>query len=414
MTVTSERATTARNAFQQTMVGLECVTDATGQRPDIFSQASVEAFEHTDWKRFGYRFTQVFEPSVLQEVAVLEGVPHDDLVWLRHRPTAAARRLGGLVDGHAELGFVEQVNLASVLINLARHDLAETVLTRAAARADGSRERFEVAWLEFMISNRREDGRTSGPAFAAMRQAITEGGVPPHRTLDACTQAVVWYLKRQEVPAEDFHWSVRVGNAIATRQAGLDSSGLSSWYRGLAMLPAAKGLPQQTRAYMEAARSAAEETVRQQASRAYELNLLKTYHESALKEHMYVTKDRDRAIEAGRALIDLDPAWSVSYGELAEGYRRFGSPREAAELYDTAARTGPPYVGHHLMMAASCWEQVGEPEAALADYLTLTELVPGNADVLSRGARCARRLSHPASATLHAALERLTGRSDGR
>ncbi|MFI6080787.1 hypothetical protein ACIBBB_07390 [Streptomyces sp. NPDC051217] len=413
MTVLSERPATPRNAFQRTMVGLECVTDGT-PRPDIFSQASVEAFEHTDWEQFGYRFTQVFEPSVLQEVAVLEGIPHDDLAQLRHRPTAALRRLGDLVDEHAELAFVEQVNLASVLINLARHDLAETVLSKATARASGNRERFEAAWLEFMISNRREDGRSSAPAFAAMRQAITAGGVPLHRTLDACTQAVVWHLKRQEVSAADFHWSVRVGNAIATRQADLDSSGLSSWYRGLAMLPAARGLPKQTRAYMEAAKSAAEQTIRSHASRAYELNLLKTYHESALKEHMYVTKDRDRAIEAGRALIDLDPAWSVSYGELAEAFRRFGSPREAAELYDTAAATGPPYVGHHLLMAASCWEETGEPEAALADYLTLAELVPGNAEVLSRGARCARGLSHTAAQTLHRALERLDGSPGGR
>jgi hypothetical protein len=65
-------------------------------------------------------------------------------------------------------------------------------------------------------------------------------------------------------------------------------------------------------------------------------------------------------------LIDLDQVWAPSYGELADAHRHFGHVAEAAELYAQAASLGPPYVGHHLLRAASCAEEAGQPELALS------------------------------------------------
>ncbi|WP_326782478.1 hypothetical protein OG481_31510 [Streptomyces longwoodensis] len=396
-----------RNAFHTTLLGLE-YTESGQQPADIFSRACVESFQSSDWTRFGYRFTQVFEDAVLQETAILEGVPYDDLAGLRHRPTQAMRRLGDALDNRMDLSFVERLNLASALTSVTRLDLADTVLTEAMPLARSNRERFEAAWLAFILANRRDDGARSAAAFAAMREAIGSGDVPTGRALDACTQAVVWYLKRKDVTEDDFAWSVKVGNALAGRAGIRDASTVSAWYRGLAMLPAARGMSGKTRSYMESARVAAEESVKR-SSQAYELNLIKTYHESSLKEHMYVTKDVDAAIAAGQALIELDPAWSISYGELAEAHLRFGHPRQAAELYDKAVASGPPYVGHHLLQAATCWEKADTPQAALTRYEYLAALTPKNAEVLTRGLDCARRLSHSSLDTFTQALERLDG-----
>lgn len=276
-----------RNAFQETVLGLE-YTRVPGREPDIFSRACVTSFAEADWTRYGYEFTQVFETPVLQEIAVLEGLPYDDLALLRHRPTAATRELGDALDHRADLPLVGLVTLASALVSIVRLELATDVLALAAGRVRDDRDRFEVAWLDFIVANRFDELDRSAAAFATMRAAITAGAVPPGRALDACTQAVVWYLKRKEVSVDDFRWSVKVGSAITDRLGADGLAGISSWYRGLAMLPAAKGMPAKTREYMEQARSAAEETVRVRP-RAYELNTIKTYHESSLKEHMYVT-----------------------------------------------------------------------------------------------------------------------------
>ncbi|MFE0421345.1 hypothetical protein [Streptomyces sp. NPDC058953] len=403
--MTTDRRPITRSAFHEVLIGLE-YTDDQEHPVDIFSRACVEAFEELDWTRFGYRFTQVFEATVLHEIAVIERMRHEDLARLEHRPTAAMRRLGDALENRAELTLVERVNLASVLAGIARPASADIVLSETEPLATSHRERFEIAWLAFILANRQDDTRRSAEAFAAMRAAITSGKVPPGRALDACAQGVVWYLKREEIAPDDFAWCLRVGHALATREEVQDLATVSSWYRGLAMLPASKGMPEKTRSYMESARTAAEETIRQRP-RAYELNLLKTYHESSLKEHMYVTRDAGAAIESGRALIALDPAWSISYGELAEVYVRFGDSREAAELYDTAVAKGPPYVGHHLLKSATCWEKAGEPAQALARYEDLAALVPGDAEVLTSGLNCARRLSHPSGRTFETALERL-------
>ncbi|MET9914234.1 hypothetical protein ABZZ74_47320 [Streptomyces sp. NPDC006476] len=396
-----------RNAFHTTLLGLE-YTESGKQRADIFSRSCVESFQDSDWTRFGYRFTQVFEDAVLQETAVLEGVPYDDLARLRHRPTQAMRRLGDAVDNRTDLSFVERLNLASALTSVTRLDLADTVLNEATQLARSNRERFEAAWLAFILANRREGGASSAAAFATMRDAIGSGDVPTGRALDACTQAVVWYLKRKDVTEDDFTWSVKVGNALAGRAEMHDASTVSAWYRGLAMLPAARGMPDKTRSYMESAWAAAEKSVKR-SPQAYELNLIKTYYESSLKEHTYVTKDFDAAVAAGQALIDLDPAWSISYGELAEVHLRFGHLRQAAELYDRAVASGPPYVGHHLLQAATCWEKADRPQAALTRYEHLAALVPKNAEVLTQGLDCARRLSHPSLGVFTRALERLDG-----
>ncbi|MFI8370093.1 hypothetical protein [Streptomyces sp. NPDC085466] len=399
------RPAITRSAFQEVLIGLEYAD--RDDPPDIFSRACVESFEESDGTRFGYRFTQVFEANVLHEVALLEEVAPERAARLDHRPTATMRRLGETLDHRADLTLVQRVNLASALISVARPDLADTVLTEARPLAVTHRERFEVAWLMFILANRRDDPQRSAEAFTVMRDAITAGEVPPGRALDACAQGVVWYLKRREVTHEDFVWSVRVGNALAQRaETAGDPATVSSWYRGLAMLPAARGMKERTRAYMESARAAAEETIHRRPH-AYALNLMKTYHESSLKEHMYVTGDVDAAVESGRALIALDPEWSISYGELAESYARFGQHRKAAELYDDAVGKGAPYVGHHLFKAAASWEKAGEPASALARYEDLAALVPGNAEVLTNALACARRLAHPSARAFETALERL-------
>ena len=369
------------NAFLETLLGLEY----TGDRADLFSQACVGQFEASDPTRYEYLFAQVFEPDVLKEVAVLAGLPYPEVAGLVHRPTAAVAGLAERRAAAADLSVVELVNLAAALISISRFDVADEVLDIAARGAADPGDRFEVEMLRFTVTNRRDDGTGSPHAFRAMRAAIGEGGVPADRIMDACSQAVVWYLKRKEVAEDDFPWFLATGRRLVARPDRLDPGSLSAWYRAIAMIPAARGEPVKTRLFMRYAREAAEETIKRRP-RAYEMHFLKTYHESSLKEHMYVTRDLAAAEEAGRALIDLDPWWAPSYGELAEAYARFGRHEQAADLYERAVRTGPPYVAHHLVRAARQRERIGQDEQAAAHHRSLAELVPDGAALVAGSA----------------------------
>jgi tetratricopeptide (TPR) repeat protein len=406
-----DRSTLGRNTFQETLLGLEYTT-RPDHPADLFSQACVEQYRELDLTRFGYLFAQVFEPDVLKEVALLEGVPYASLADLSHRPTTATTRLAELVRDAADLSAVALVNVAAALISISRFDLAIRVLDQAGERTRDVRERFEVAMLEFVVANRSADGVGSLLAFQRMRAAIESGTLPPERALDACTQAVVWYLKRREPPEEDFRWYLATGTALADAGDRLDPAAISSWYRGLAMVPAAEGDAEVTRRYMGYARDTAD-TAFARRPRAYEMHFMKTYHESSLKEHMYVTKNLDRAEESGRALIALDPAWSPSYGELAEAYVKFGRLAQAAHWYDKAVEMGPPYLGYHLFHAARAHEKAGNDEQALGHYRTLSELAPSSEPVLVAGMAVAARLSHHSLDHFESAIARL-GRGTGR
>ncbi|RKN38374.1 tetratricopeptide repeat protein [Streptomyces hoynatensis] len=398
-----------RNAFQETLLTL----DHTPGRPaDLFSRACVQHYRELRLDRFGYSFTQVFEPGVLKEVALLEGRPYAPLADLSDRPGPALARLGELADNAADLSVPGLVNVASALITVSRIGPASRLLRPAAARAADPRERLEVAMLDFMVANRRDDGASSPEAFRRMREAIESGPVPRARVIDVCSQAVVWYLKRRELHEDDFRWYVATGCALARDPGRIDPTTLSAWNRALAMIPAGKRQAAATRRYMERTREAAQEAIRRRQE-PYELNFLKTYYESTLKEHMYVTGDADLALEAGEALIALDPAWAPSHAELAEAHLRFGDRRRAAERYEEAVTLGPPYVGHHLLGAARCREQLGEPERAVEHYLTLSELAPRNETLLAAGLRLAEKVSRQAREHFELLLARSAGRPAG-
>lgn len=394
-----------RNTFHETLLALE-YESGPNRLADLFSRACVETYSQVNWRQFGYVFTQIFEPGVLREVALLEGVSYQSLVDLSHQPSATITHLADLADHASDLSLVELVNLISAFVSISRFNIAAHLLAGASDKVTTSREKFEVAWLEFLISNRLDHGKDSPAAFAKMREATETGGIPPGRILNACTQAVVWYIKRREVQEDVVKWWVGVGNSLVKTANHLDLGTMSSWYRGLAMLPAAKGKAPETRKFMELARSAAEQMITQHTG-AYEFNTLKTYYESTMKEHMYVTRNVEAAEVAGFALIALDPVWAPSYGELAEVYDRFGQTTRAAELYEQAADIGPPYLGHHLLHAARCRVRSGNDEKALDHYLTLAEIAPHGEQALKEGLETAGRISLASRANFEHQLERL-------
>lgn len=400
----SEVPTFARTPFRETLLGLE-YTERADRAVDLFSQACVEQYDIT-MTGYGYLFAQVFEPDVLREVALLEGQSYESLRDLTHRPTATMDELAGLVQNVAELSVVAAVNLAAALISISRFDPAASVLEHAAAHCGDARDRFEVAMLQFVISNRRDDGRRSHGPFARMRQAIDSGALPPDRVLDACAQAVVWFIKRKELSQEDYDWYVATGTALAETSTRVGPGSISSWYRGLAMVPAAKGDAATTRRFMRYAQAAAQETFTRRP-RAYEMHFMKTYHESSVKEHMYVTRDLDAAEQAGHALIALDPTWAPSYGELADAYRMFGRLDQAAQLYETAVEAGPPYLGNHLLAAAQARAKLGDDERALAHYDVLARLAPDSVPTLQAALQTARRISHDSAPAFERALKGL-------
>ncbi|MEO0814525.1 MAG: hypothetical protein AAFY60_16820, partial [Myxococcota bacterium] len=340
--------------------------------PDLFSRACVEAYHNNTAETPVYPFTQIFEPGVLAEVVLLEGVPLDPLLTLEFRPTAEMESLGNKLDNLQSLDMAERLNLSSALICISRFDAAKRALPREGST---DRERFELAWLDFLISNRQDDGARSPDAFARIIAATAQGEVSPARIVDACTQGIVWFLKRREIDEQQYRWCVETGNALIKHGAGLGHGTLSSWYRGVAMVRAVERDAEGTREYLTQALDHGTRLA-DSCEQYGALNTLKTYYESCIKEYMYVRPDLERAEEAGLALVALDEQWSPSFAELAEAYEYFGQVEQAVVYYEKAVDIGPPYVGQHLVRAARANVKCGSPEAALGHYRTLHDIAP--------------------------------------
>lgn len=347
--MTSRPLSLRRSAFQSTMVGLN-VDGFAEDRVDIFSKACLAEFESAESHHHRHKLSQVFEPEVLQEAAFLEGVPYALVASMAHRPSPALQSLARILDCRDTLSMDELCNLSSALISISRYQAAAQVLSTARKRSGTAREMFEMAMLEFIICNRAHDGVGSDQAFRMMRACIEASNLSAERVLDACAQAVVWYLKRRELAEVDYRWFLAKGRQTAEHAASTDPGAVSSWYRALAMVPAENGDSVSTRADMERAYAAANATYKIRPN-PYELHFVKTYYESTLKEHMYITRDFSEAEAAGLALIAVDPAWAPSYGETAEMYAKFKQYDAAVEYYERAVSMGAPYVLHHLQKA---------------------------------------------------------------
>ena len=394
------------NAFHETMVHLSYGT----AEADLFSEACVEQYDDRPVDGYGYLFAQVFEPEVLNEIAALEGCSCGALEALDVGSGSRIDALRGDIGGVARTP-VQGVNIAAALISISRFKLAETVLGGITRRACDPRDLFEIAMLDFVIGNRRGETDVMRMAFHRMRGAIEAGNIPASRVIDAAAQSVVWHMKSGLIDKTTFDWFSATGKALVDDDSTIDPGARSSWYRAIAMIPAARGDKAATRELMIRARRAGEETLTLRL-RAYEKHFLKTYHESALKEHLYLTGDRDAALAEAAALVALDPYWAPSYGEQAEVHRKFDDWSAAAACFEHAGGLGPPYVGHHLFSAAQAWEQADAPEMALGIYFDLLSLDEQNVSVAVAGLRLADKLGHVSQrrfgALVAAAKDRLT------
>lgn len=335
------------NAFQRTIVHF----DHGGVDADLFSRACVEQYDDSALESFGYLFAQVFEPHVLHEVAALEGQPIEALERLEYGASERMERLRAQLRGGAA-SIIALVNTAAALISLSRFGLAAEVLASIRRSDCDDRALFEVAMLEFVISNRLANAEGMRAAFAHMRRAIERSKLPAERLLDASGQAVVWRLKTKAIDEREFQWFLDLGKQVIAQERGSESGARSSWYRAVAMIPAAKGDKAATRELMLRARRTAEETLVSRP-RAYETHFLKTYHESALKEHMYLTGDKDAALAEADALIALDPYWS--HPAMARRPKRISA---------LASWSSPP----NAMSAQASWDRLMSGTTCLARH----------------------------------------------
>ncbi len=364
-------STPPTNAFSDVMGGLE--TRRSGECIDLYSGGILECLRVRREMNWGFPISQVFEPAVLKELCLVARLDIKEVLSLSvGGPTT--RKIRHEYEDFEESTAQDNFKLAGLLVATSRFSMAESVI-RAMLRRDLSSElSFEFHLLDFIVRN-RTGARGVANCFRAMRTELETGVIAPGRALNACAQAVVWHLKAKLLSEDDFTFYVDYGRRCAESQSpDLNAGVLSSWYRGVAMIPAGRRDGRGTRQMMQRARELGEAVLEASSSKYYDKHLMKTYYESSLKEFMYVTRDFDSAEAVAKDLIALDPVWGPSWGEAGEMYEAFGALDDAMAAFKRAVELGCPWHTYHCARYARLAGRMGRAEEVLTTVKYLLDL----------------------------------------
>lgn len=215
------------------------------------------------------------------------------------------------------------------------------------------------------------------------------------QVIEVSCQTTVWFHKTAEIEKGVYEWFFKKSNDIVRNPRSQIPDGIkSSWYRAVAMIPSEKGNPDATRKLMGRAKDYARKA-NAEISNPYLLNELKTYYESSVKEHLYVSKDYEKAEAAGLALLKLDPAWSPNWAEVAQVYMARKHYDMGRQLLNKAIQLGPPYLIYYHYLLAECECQLGDVDSGLQRYRHILEVDGSNRSSALSGLHWATKHKHP-------------------
>jgi tetratricopeptide (TPR) repeat protein len=117
--------------------------------------------------------------------------------------------------------------------------------------------------------------------------------------------------------------------------------------------------------------------------------------ESRVKEALWL-RDLDLAEERVRRLVEMEPLDSRYRLELGELLIKVGKIEEAAKIYASATRLGPPGTAVAWFMKGQCYEALGEIEIASDSYLAALQIDSEAISAVERLAKLAPDLGNSA------------------
>jgi len=342
----------------------------TGESRTNWSQSICAGLADHNFDEVPFRMPQLLEPSTLAEVACRYALPVSEIEFFSYELAGPVTKLRWLADMLKWATPVQQLSLTQCLAASCRYHFAFRILTQISYDRLQPDQRVTYYLTRFAICNRLEMSSSHQNDFLALKSLVLAHHLPPARVLDICSQAIVWKMKNDAITDDLYEWFVGNGKVavseIASSNALTDLVSLSSFYRGLAMVPAAIGDAPRTRQYMLLAEHYAE-VIMQSEDRGTiaAREARKTVYESKLKEMLYVACDIEAAREVANELVLYDPNWSISYHEAAEVELKDKEWKAALECFENAYHIGFPRITYSQYMIGACHQKLTNFDQAL-------------------------------------------------
>lgn len=365
------------------------------QSKSIISESLVRKFTHHNFDEIGYSIAQLLEPGTMVEIGFLTGQKEEDLLTFNYKKSENLEKLMWLLAHEKYLSVFQRINLTYCLISLCRYQKAQEILRNVSYDHVPQHFKFYYLTADFYLSNRFENGARSNQIYDQKRALMEAQPIDPLLILQSCTQAVVWHLKTKEISKDNFEYFKDQGEKIAQEISSshcLSLSCLSGWYRAIAMVPAFQQDIPLTRHYMDLAHKYADQITPQNRSEELaKMHMLKTYYESESKEFLFVHKDLKAAEISALHMIDQDPYWSISWGELGELYAAQKNYDKALEAFSQAYELGLPRLIRHYFYMGNCHGLMGNNQEALLIFNEILLCDPHNVSAALAGLKYAQK-----------------------
>lgn len=380
------------DAFSNAIVSYENI----GGHETNWSRSVCDGLAQHNFDEVPFRVPQLLEPSALAEVASRHGMGVNELEFLSYEVRGPAVKLKWLIDMLEWAPPVQKLSLAQCLASTCRYRFAKKVMEEIPYGALYPNQKITYHLTQFAINNRLEVLGACQNEFVLMKSLLEAHRVSAARVLDVCAQAIVWKIKGDIIDHDLGQWFISAGEQAAKKISSSveynDLISLSSYYRALAMVPAAMHDARTTRKYMLLAEEFAE------AALCSENNLTiagrearKTVYESKLKEMLYVACDINSARQVAEELIEYDANWSISYHEAGEVEIIAREWARALDFYQAAYDIGFPRVTYSQFMIGTCQQQLKRYDLALAAFKNTLILDPSNISAGIAGHAIARQ-----------------------
>lgn len=379
------------------------------RNPNIWTMSVCRAFETHSFNKTPYHLGQLLEPSILYEVSSVTGISLDQILNLDYPSNGPMKFLQERLANIHDTTPVEKLNLAFRLIALSRFKLASHTLSLIQSDHLQIEDRVYFHLLRFLVKNRLS--QPFNDEFYAMKKLFEENTLPNILQLKISAQAIVWEMKQRGVGQELFDWYTKRGleasDKVKAEKSFSNLLALSTFHRAYAMVPANDQLIEETRKEMKNALDYA--TLAKPQNRLDEcrkLDALKTCYESELKEHLYLSRNYDRAEQAGFNLINTDPNWSISYHEMGELYLKLNKVDQALSMFRKAAELGLPRITFTHFMLGYYLSELNREEEAISEFIRTLEIDPSNISAGINGFNLSRKIKHHSEKLFQSYLER--------
>jgi len=343
----------------------------------------------------------LFRESLIKETGMFQYRVDHPLQLAKELRTERWEKLCEYLSNYQELPTLTKVRVMNVLRSLCFHRIVKEYIPEMAGSVIADNiDLARLAWCRTLSSliTHFDDG-----TFDYIKEIETIANHAPSGSrvkINASLQLVVEYAKTFGNLAAAEFWCEAVTKEIQNLKSSLNDFEynllMSVYYRSVSFIPFLRRDKEKVVEEMSLCESYARNlTSDNELQEVVARENLSLCIESRSKEAIWL-KNLDLAEERVRLIVQMEPLEPRYHLELAEVLTKQGKIEEAAKVYRSATRLGPPGTPVAWFMAGQCHEKMGELEVASDCYLASLQIEPEAISVVEQLSELAPRLGNPA------------------